>query len=101
MSDLLVIETVEQLQALAEAAQSTFSGFQVAVLDVMTPERAAFVRRLRVGEDYSWRAVADRCHEEWDARDGWSPPSNQLMGMALCEAAALAHGEDYWEAPWN
>jgi hypothetical protein len=31
----------------------------------------------------------------------WDPPDNQIWGMALCEIAAQAHGEDYRKAPWN
>jgi hypothetical protein len=66
---------------------------------MITPERAAWVRRLRVDESYSWRAVAHACHEAWQG--GWEPPSNQIMGISICESAARHFGEDAWEAPWN
>lgn len=99
MVHLLKIESAEQLHALAEAAGRTFDEAERLLLDVLTPERCAFVRRLRVDEDHSWRAVATVCHETWGA--SWEPPSNQLWGMALCKLAALAHGEDYMSDPWN
>ena len=104
---LIKIETVEQLEALAQLAGLAKQGFDEDVARIMTPERAAYVRRLRVDEGYSWRAVAHGCYDAWaaelpeDVREGWRPISNQLMGMALCEAAARHFGEDAREAPWN
>lgn len=91
--------TPDDIRALADAAHRTHSGFQADVEDVMTAERAAFVRRLRVDEGYTWRGVAAACAAEWDG--DWQPPSNQLMGMALCEAAAAHFGETYMSEPWN
>jgi len=31
----------------------------------------------------------------------WAAPSNQLLGMALCEKAATFFGENYMKEPWN
>ncbi|MBU0846725.1 hypothetical protein KKH23_06000 [Patescibacteria group bacterium] len=65
----------------------------------MTLGQAKAVRVLRVDKGYSWRAVAEACYElGWGK---WSPPSNQIMGMALCERAAQLLGEDYEKEPWN
>lgn len=89
----------DKLQALAEAAKATWEHFVELSKAIMTSERAAFVRELRCQQRYSWRAVAQRCHEEWQG--SWEPPSNQLMGMALCEAAAEQLGEDASRRPWN
>ena len=104
---LIRIETQEQLEALAQAAAATKQVFDEDVAAMLTPERAAEVRRLRVDEGYSWRAVAHACYDLWAAelpeeiREGWWPPSNQIMGMALCEAAARHFGEDSMQPPWN
>lgn len=104
---LIRIETREQLEALAQAAAATKQLFDDDVASIITPERAREVRRLRVDEGYSWRAIAHACHDAWSSdlpeqvREGWFPPSNQLMGMALCEAAARALGEESDQAPWN
>lgn len=104
---LIKIESAEQLQALAQAAFMTKQIFDEDAARIMTLARAVDVRRLRVDQGYSWRAVAHACYDAWAAeldretREGWFPPSNQLMGMALCEAAARQFGEDPEQAPWN
>jgi hypothetical protein len=101
---LIPITSGEQLRALAEAAKARHDGFLTLAAELMTAERTAFVRRLRVDDGYSWRAVATACYDEWIGErehDEWYPPSNQLMGMALCEAAATAYGEDHMSEPWN
>jgi hypothetical protein len=72
------------------------------VLERFTPmgrAHAAFVRHLRVHKRYTWRSVAAACHTSW--RGFWSPPSNQLYGMAICEVAAKTFGEDFEEGDWN
>lgn len=56
----------------------------------MTTERAEAVAKLRV--DSSWRTVAAMTAEAWGADAFWSPPSNQLAGIALCQAAASVLG---------
>jgi hypothetical protein len=104
---LIKIESAEQLQALAELAMMAKTAFDEDVAAMLTPARAADVRRFRVDEGCSWRAVAHSCHDAWlaelpeEIREGWFPPSNQLMGMALCEAAARHFGEDPEQPPWN
>lgn len=64
---------------------------------LLTPERAAFVRKTRVDDGGSWRWVARQCSHEW----GTDWDSNQLYGMALCTAAARHFGEDPGREPWN
>jgi hypothetical protein len=104
---LIKIESAEQFQALAELAMMAKTAFDEDVAAMLTPARAADVRRFRVDEGCSWRAVAHSCHDAWlsdlpeELREGWFPPSNQLMGMALCEAAARHFGEDPEQPPWN
>lgn len=91
----------DELYDLALAARSTFDSAEKQIAD-MTMEQAAFVRRLRCGDGedgYTWRAVAETCHLEWNGQ--WEPPSNQLYGMAICKRAAELHGEDYMDETWN
>lgn len=63
----------------------------------MTKEQAKFVRKLRVEEGYTWRAVASACNKEWNGNWG----SNQLAGMDICEAAAKHFNENFMQDPWN
>lgn len=89
------------LQTLAEAAKATHDSFQDIVKD-MTEEQAEFIRHWRCGENGgTWRWVAERAYEAEFFGASWSSPSNQLMGMALCEKAASFFDEDYMSRPWN
>lgn len=99
----ITIKSVEELKALAKAASDKFDAYSLYVREHMTKEQAEFVRRLRVDEGYSWRAVARRCYGNHRFRGWlrWAPPSNQIIGMALCEQAAVMYGEDYEKEPWN
>lgn len=67
----------------------------------MTKKRALEIRRIRVEEEYTWRAVARHCHKLWGDAADWDPPSNQLAGMALCKLAAKVFNEDYYDNDWN
>lgn len=58
--------------------------FKQMIERLMTRKRAEYVRYLR--HTHSWRALAQRCHDEWGA--GWDPPSSQIAGIILCEVAA-------------
>lgn len=89
--------TPELLMDLARSAQETFRFFQEQVKKRLTPEHASHVRKLRE-TGYSWRAVARDCYESWEG--DWSPPSNQIMGMVLCETSASLLGEDSTTEPW-
>lgn len=64
---------------------------------MITPERAAVVRRLRVDDGESWRGVAAECNAagegDWD--------DNQIAGMARRRVAAAHFGEEWRYAPWN
>jgi hypothetical protein len=93
------ISDAETLRELAGAAKRTHDTAMIALRDVLTPDRCALVRRLRCEDGYTWRAVAEECHEAW--RASWSPPSNQLWGMALCALAAEHFGESPGDEPWN
>lgn len=95
---IITIKSVEQLQEMAKQAAERFEEFKE-LCSPMEPWQARIVRVLRVEKNCSWRAVAEVCHKlGWGE---WSPPSNQIMGMALCERAARLLGENYEEPPWN
>lgn len=85
--------------ALQHGAQETHQIYKALVEGAMDLRRAAFVRMLRVDQKCTWRRVAEVCHAQWTG--DWDPPSNQIMGMALCEYAALAFGQEYMKEPWN
>lgn len=83
-----------------------------AYLTSLSSDQIALVRRLRVEEGCSYRAVAEACFEAWDAeahrrvwfgddRDGGAGPSNQGIGMEICHAAAKRLGEDWTQPPWH
>jgi len=95
---LITIESIEQFQEMAKAAAERLEEFKE-LCSPMELWQARIVRILRVEENCSWRAVAESCYKlGWGK---WSPPSNQIMGMALCQRAAQLLGEDYEKEPWN
>jgi hypothetical protein len=95
----LIAVTPDQIVQLAKAAGDIHDYFLETAKVIITKERADYVRKLRVDDGYSWRAVAHACYDEWQG--DWGPPSNQLMGMSLCEIAAGFFGEHYMQEPWN
>lgn len=100
MTHMLQIKTKEQLEALCHAARDVFDDAELALRDVLTPDRCHEIRDMRCGNEiYSWRGIAFECHRRWKAKG--IDPSSQIWGMALCKVAALAHGEDYRQPPWN
>ena len=95
---MVTIESVEQLKDMAKQAAERFEEFKE-LCSPMELWQARIVRILRVEKKCSWRAIAEVCHKlGWGE---WSPPSNQIMGMALCERAAQLLGENYEETPWR
>lgn len=87
----------KDMDLMDQAAAATVQLFQDEVARVMNDQRAAFVRRLRVDQRYTWRKIARTCAEAWHTDWG----SNQLAGMAICEHAARRTFEDYRKPPWN
>lgn len=87
----------QDMQTLGEQAGITWKYFQQEVARLMNDERAAYVRRLRVDRRYTWRKVARACSQAW----GTDWESNQIAGIAICEAAARYFFEDYRKPPWN
>ena len=97
---LIEITSVEQLARLALAAQETRNIF-VEIVQGMTEEQAYQIKAWRCMNGYIWRMVAQEAYSAGFCGADWSPPSNQIMGMALCEKAAAFFGEDYMVEPWN
>lgn len=73
--------------------------FDVMARDLVDRPRAETIRTIRVQFHSSWRTVALTVFDAVGAL--WMPPDNQLMGMALCDAAAEHFGEDYMTGEWN
>jgi len=96
---LYEIESSEEMKKLAQQARDAYGGYRREARALMTPDRAAFVRQLRVENSYTWRAVARDCRERFGGT--WLPLSNQLAGMALCEVAAEFFGEHHADEKWN
>ena len=92
--------TPELIASLRHQAPRVGADFALTVKRIMIRRRAAYVRYLRCDLRSSWRMVAATCHHAWLVSD-WQPPSNQLMGMALCDAAAKFLNEDPRKEPWN
>ena len=85
-----IVMTLPQLYEFASKANETKSQFdQIANLLNITAAQA--IRKWRVDEHLTWRGIARRT----------SGVSNQLLGMAFCERAALMCNEDYLKEPWN
>lgn len=97
-SELIQIRNADDLKALAEMASETHNHFLDTIRPLITKDRAEFVRKLRI-EGYTWRAIARDCHLKFNG--SWSPISNQLAGMALCEISAPFFGENWNDEIWN
>ena len=84
-----------ELTSLTEDANKTYELFRQQI--AIPEEVAVLIRHLRVNRDYSWRAIARFCSDNWEG--AWE--SNQLAGMVICEKAARMSEEDFMEPPWN
>ena len=87
------------IEELGHAAAQRMAVFSAQIALGMTAGRARYVRRLRCDQRASWRKVARQFYLLYGG--DWEPMSNQLAGMALCQAAAGHFGESPREAPWN
>lgn len=97
----LITLTPERLKELMVQAAATMDYFQSLFVD-MPKDMAVFVRSLRVDQGYTWRAVAAAVSLKMNltgTEDDWG--SNQLCGMAICEAAAKQFDEDFMTGVWN
>lgn len=85
-----IVLTLPKLYELAEKANETMEQYK-RVANLLTVDGARIIKKWRVDEHFTWRSVARR----------FSGDSNQLLGMALCERAAVMCNEDYMKEPWN
>ena len=65
-----------------------------AIPELVTPDVAARIKWLRCSLGASWRMVAGDIYDHLGLSDEWAPPTNQLAGRELCEAAADVLGEE-------
>jgi len=94
-------ETLKELNEWIDVEERTIERFEEfkEFCRSMETWQARIIRVLRVEEKRNWRAIAKYCYKlGWGK---WIPPSNQIMGYALCERAAQLLGENYEEEPWN
>lgn len=84
---LIQINSIEELQKLAEQATEQYDEFIATAIKIVTPRRARYVYELRESHKYTWRMIAAACFSQWKEAN-WSPPYNQLAGMAICKIAA-------------
>jgi hypothetical protein len=82
------ITSVEQFMELAKQAAARMAEFKTNIRNKMTKQRAEKVYDYYVNQKYSWRLLAMATWAEWMEDAAWSPPDNQLAGMALCEVAS-------------
>jgi len=98
--------TLDELTKLSQQADERWIIYHRYVELMMTNDQAIQVRVWRVNEHFTWRAVARAAFgmavtDQWQKWRVWAPPSNQLMGMALCHRAAEFFDENDREPPWN
>jgi len=92
--------TFEGLIKFGQLADKRMEEFTSLVKD-MTLGQAVQVRLWRVDGHMTWRRVTRAAYLEGWFNRGWGPPSNQLLGMSLCEKAATFFKENFREPPWN
>lgn len=104
----IIALTAENLVSVIERAKSAAERYKKLASELLDDttslglQRAAFVRRLRVKQKYTWRALAQRCYEEWGLTPNDVDPSwHQGFGLMLCELAARMFGEHYHDDNWN
>ena len=99
----LVTLSKEQFINLGDMANEHYKDFKQQFAG-MPRYIAEIVRAWRVDEHYTWRRIAHAAADNMSFRlifKKWYPPSNQLVGMALCDRAARVLGEDFSKEPWN
>jgi len=87
--------TPAQLTVMAEGANDTWRHFYGHIM--LTKKSARLIRKRRVDQDYSWRAIA----RFWSVKFCADWGGNQIAGMVICSKAAKLLGEDFMQPPWN
>jgi hypothetical protein len=92
--------TFDELVELGRKADERMQEF-TRIVERMSLDQATQVRHWRVDEHMTWRRVARAAYVGGWFNRNWKPPSNQLMGIALCKKAAEFFGENFRQQPWN
>lgn len=92
-----MVEVTPELFEEFRAAAGDQSHLYEHVFKSMPREMAEWVRKLRVEQRKTWRFVAD----EVSTRFHFDFGSDQIAGVAICDAAASVFGEDFLAEPWN
>ena len=95
-----VIKSMDEFEAICSAADGRFKEFEE-VSKAMTLSQACQIRVWRIQDRMTWRAVARAAYRDGFFQRQWHPPSNQLLGIALCNKASRFWGEKATEPPWN
>lgn len=98
---MIEITSVEQIMELSRLANEAHDFFLAKFRNGMSDDMARTVKMLRLG-GLSWREVALKMHDImhlFGSREWLQPPSNQLAGMAACQAAREKLGET--EGDWK
>ena len=98
--------TMAEMIKLSQQADKRWVVYHRYVELMMTKDQAIQIRAWRINEHFSWRAIARAAFglvvgNRWQKWRVWEPPSNQIMGMALCHRAAEFFDENDREPPWN
>jgi len=98
--------TIAEIAELASGGDERKQIYDEYVALALTERQATQIRVWRTRWYYSWRGIARAAFgrvisKEWGAWRLWYPPTNQVMGMSLCDRAARYFGENYQKPPWN
>jgi hypothetical protein len=98
--------TLDELVDIAISGDRVKSFFGMYVDVMLTESQARMIRDWRINERYTWRKVARASFamastRQWAGWNLWEPPSNQIMGLSLCEKAAELLNQHFLFPPWN
>lgn len=66
----------------------------------MTKEKAELIRKLRIEDGKSWFIISSKFARCGMGFARWGMGNDDIMGLALCKAAAEELGEDYMSKDW-
>ena len=92
-------KTVWQLRSMAIAAAQSFARFERRLRSRVNEQRAHEIRSLRVVRKCTWREIGETISRTWGA-ELWTPRSDRVAGMLLCDEAAYLLGENPKASPW-
>lgn len=96
-----VISSEKELRELLAAVRETHDYYEKLIRPLVNADRAKRIREIRVDQKQSYRVLAGILHMEWGREACWTPVTNQIAGVVLCELAAVAMGEEESNYPWR